>query len=106
MKKYQIKRTGNRLPVNHNYSELQRRKREAQEPLVIKEVQDQNLMLTKVRNHIVTILEFNDVPLIEAIIVKLVRKYKDDALCDIKEHLLIKEYYQIEDLRKYLTKTF
>ena len=101
--KYQTKRTGRRLPINTTYAAEQAAKRQ---PFVIKEVPNQpTVAVAKVRQHIIDILYFNDIKEPDEVVIgDLVRKYRDNALCDIKEHLILKHYWQVEDLTKYLIK--
>ena len=93
-----------RLAINTEYEKNQLAKIEARGDLEIKEGNHAANALVIVRNKIIEILEFNDIPFTEPIVRELVRKYKDNALCDIKSHEIIVQYYKIEDLMRYMIK--
>ncbi len=102
-KRAQYKRTGMRLEVNEGYAESQRLKIEARGAYEIKEVRDTQALTVVVEAKVREILEFNSVVVSEAVVREVVAKYVYTPVCDIKSHEIIKAYYQIENLAKYLT---
>ncbi len=102
-RKAQYKRTGIRLEVNEGYAESQQLKREARGAYAIKEVRETEELMVVVEAKVREILEFNSVVVSEAVVKEVVAKYVYTPVCDIKSHEIIKAYYQVENLAKYLT---
>ena len=102
-KRAQYKRTGMRLAVNEGYEESQRLKIEARGVYEIKEVRDTEALMVVVEAKVREVLEFNSVVVSEEAVREVVAKYVYTPVCDIKSHEIIKAYYQIENLAKYLT---
>ncbi len=102
-RKAQYKRTALRLEVNEGYAESQRLKREARGEFEVKEVVDTQAVMLVIEKKVRETLEFNSVVISETVVKELVSKYVYTPVCDIKSHEIVKAYYQIENLAKYLT---
>ena len=103
-----MKREKKRLEVNHNYVDQQAAKR-ANETYEIKEVNDLSKAESVFKDKIKNVLEMNDILPDSIIANQIISNFKTDRFGevnynDIKNHEIIKAYYQIEQLNKYMTK--
>ena len=90
--------------VNHDYWKKQLEKID-KDKFEVKEKHDGFIgtNVTIVRQEIIRLLVENGVSYDEMILSQLIEKFKYTPLCDIKPHHILKEYYKIEDLSKFLT---
>jgi hypothetical protein len=103
----QAKRVKKFIPINEDYVANQAAKRDA-EVLVIKEFEGLEKAENLMKDHIKEILEMNNIKfdsaITDQIIVECKKKFGEVKRDDIKAHDVLKLYYQIEKLNKYLSK--
>jgi hypothetical protein len=90
------------IEINTTYQAKQTAKREAQPDLVIKEVTDTQALTIIYTNKFRDILEFSNVNVSNQTLADLVAEYLKTPECDIKNHEVIKAYYKLENLAKYM----
>lgn len=90
------------IEINTTYQAKQTAKREAQPDVVIKEVTDTQALAIVYTNRFRDILEFSNVAVNNLALADLVAHYLATPSCDIKNHEVIKAYYKLENLAKYM----
>jgi hypothetical protein len=90
------------IEINTTYQANQTAKREAQPDVVIKEVTYNQALTIIYTNRFRDILELSNIAVNEQTLAGLVAEYLKTPDCDIKNHEVIKAYYKLEDLAKYM----
>ena len=96
------RKTDPRFQINTNYEQNQIDKIAATGELEIKEGNGQEAALAIVRQHLTDMLEFNNVTINAECLLNLIEQFKFIPLADIKTHEVLRAYYKIEDLHKYM----